>query len=100
MIVLSVSFRLPAESRDEVIAVLNELQQKVLSSSTDSTVYQVSVDLHDENLIHIYEEWDSAESLKAHGQKEYMAPFRKMRKNKGIEVVRASRWRAEELGQF
>ena len=100
MIVLSVSFRIQAEGRDEVLSAFGVLQKAILASNEGLSVYHFSVDLEDENLIHVYEEWDSVESLKAHGQKEYMAPFRAMRSEKGVEVVRSSRWRAEDLGQF
>lgn len=100
MIVLSLSFRIPTESREEVINAFSALQTAVLADNQGVLVYHFSVDLEDENLIHAYEEWDSVESLKAHGQKEYMAPFRVLREEKGIEVIRASRWRAEDLGQF
>lgn len=99
-IVLSLSFRIHAEERLEVINVFSVLQEAVLAGNKGVAVYRFSVDLEDENLIHAYEEWDCVESLKAHGQKEYMAPLRAIRKEKGVEVVRSRRWRAEDLGEF
>ena len=99
-IVLSVSFRIQAEERTEVLNAFSVLQEAILAGNEGVLVYHFSVDLEDNNLIHVYEEWDCVESLKAHGQKEYMVPFRAMRQEKGIEVVRSSRWRAEDLGKF
>jgi len=100
MIVLSLTFRIRAEGRDEVLNAFGVLQKAIRAGNEGLLVYNFSVDLEDENLIHVYEEWDCVESLKAHGQKEYMAPFRAMREANGVEVVRSSRWRAEDLGQF
>ena len=99
-IVLSVSIRIHAEDRAEVLNTFSVLQEAILAGNKGVLVYHFSVDLEDKNLIHVYEEWDCVESLKAHGQKEYLAPYRAMRQENGIEVVRASRWRAEDLGQF
>ena len=100
MIVMSLSLHIQAEVRDEVISTLAVLRKAVLASSKGANVYQFSIDLEDENLVHIYEEWDCVENLKAHGQNEYMTPLRKLRSEKAVEVVRARRWRAEDLGQF
>ncbi len=100
MIVLSLSFRIRPENRDEVMDTLAALRNAVLASSQGPKLYQFSIDLEDENLVHVYEEWHCVENLKAHGQKEYMSPLRELRKEKAVEVVRSSRWRAEDLGQF
>ena len=100
MIVLGGTLKILDPNRNEVLQAFNTLQELSRSEEQGPVVYHFSVDLNDENLIYVYEEWDSVESLKAHGQQEHMDPFRALRTDKRIEVVRFSRWRAEELGQF
>lgn len=100
MIVLAGSIRISTEEREKVLQALHTLQDKTLANDAGAMAYHFSIDLKDENLVHVYEEWDSVENLKAHGQKEHMNPFRELRNDKLIEVLRFSRWRAEELGQY
>ena len=40
-------------------------------------VYAFWQDLEQPNLFRVYEEWESADALKAHGETEHMAAFRK-----------------------
>lgn len=100
MIVLAGTLRIPSDSREEIIQALRTLQDATLANDPGVIVFHFSVDMKDANLIHVYEEWDSVENLKAHVQQEHMKPFRELRTDKGVEVVRFSRWRAEELGEF
>ena len=100
MIVLGGTLKILDPNRDAVLQAFNTLQELSRADDLGLVVYHFSVDLNDENLIHVYEEWENVESLKAHGQKEHMDPFRALREEKRIEVVRFSRWRAEDLGQF
>ncbi|MEM8857837.1 MAG: antibiotic biosynthesis monooxygenase [Chloroflexota bacterium] len=100
MIVLAGTLRIPAEGREEILQALHTLQDATWENDDGVVAYHFSIDLKDENLIHVYEEWDSIPNLKAHGQKEHMNPFRALRTEKGVEVVRFSRWRAEELGKY
>jgi quinol monooxygenase YgiN len=99
MIVLAGTMRILSEDRAMVLKTMEELQDKSLSDK-GVVAYHFSIDLKDENLIHVYEEWDSTANLKVHGQQEHMDPFRALRHDKKIEIVRFSRWRAEELGEY
>ena len=100
MIVLGGTLRIPADGRDEILQALHTLQDATWANDTGVVAYHFSIDLKDENLIHVYEEWDTVENLKAHGQKAHMEPFRALRTEKGVEIVTFSRWRAEELGEY
>jgi len=100
MIVLAGSLKILTEERNPVLEALHELQDATWANDDGVVAYHFSIDLKDENLVHVYEEWDSVESLKAHGQKEYMNPMRELRTKKLLEVLWFSRWRAEELGQY
>ena len=101
MIVLAGTFRiLEVQKRAGILQTLRTLQNKTWADDPGVVTYHFSLDLVDENLFHVYEEWDGTENLKAHGQKDHMNPFRALRNDKLVEVVRFGRWRAEELGQF
>ena len=100
MIVLAGSLKILCEERKDILQTLRELQDATWANDTGVVAYHFSIDLKDEKIVHVYEEWDSTESLKAHGQKEHMAPFRALRSEKRIEVLRFFNWRAEELGEF
>ncbi len=100
MIVLGGTLRIPAEGRDEILQALKTLKKATWANDVGVVAYHFSIDLDDENLIHVYEEWKTVEDLKAHGQKPHMVPFRALREEKGVEVVTFSRWRAEELGRY
>ena len=100
MIVIGGTLRILIDSRAEILQTLQAVQEATLSGDEGVATYHFSVDLKDENVIHVYEEWETVESLKVHGKKEHMNLIRAMRDEKRIEIVRFSRWRAEELGEF
>ena len=73
----------------------------VSKAETEGPVtYHFGIDIEDENLVHVYEEWNRVEDLKAHGPQEFLNAYRALRADNKIEVHRFSRWRAEELGEF
>ena len=100
MIVLGGTLRILAEDRERILHALQDLQDATWANDEGVASFHFSIDLKDENLIHVYEEWETIESLKAHGKKEHMNPLRALRAEKQIEIVRFNRWRAEELGEF
>ncbi|MFK7802499.1 MAG: putative quinol monooxygenase [Anaerolineae bacterium] len=100
MIVLGGTLKIKDDGRDEVLNALSVLKKATWDNDAGVVAYHFSIDLDDPNLIHVYEEWESTDLLKEHGQKPHMTVFRDMRKEYGVEVVTFSRWRAEELGQY
>jgi quinol monooxygenase YgiN len=100
MIVLAGTLRILNRDREKVLRTLKTLVTASKAEVNGPTAYHFGVDIEDENLIHVYEEWDQVEHLKAHGQRDHMRVYRSLRTDNKIEVVRFSRWRAEELGEF
>jgi quinol monooxygenase YgiN len=100
MIVLGGTVKVQDENRDEVLADMSALKKATWDNDEGVIAYHFGVDLDDPSLVHVYEEWESVEALKAHGQKPHMAIFRSLRETKGVEIIRFSRWRAEELGKY
>jgi quinol monooxygenase YgiN len=100
MIVISGIIIVTNEIREECLACLRELKNVTMAQDEGVVAYRIGQDIEDPNQIHIYEEWESTEALKAHGQKPHMDAFRDLRKKHNLQTSGFSRWRAEELGQF
>ena len=100
MIVLAGTLKILDSNRGQVLETLSSLQDATRAEDAGLVSYHFSIDMEDDQLVHVYEEWESTDHLKVHGQKEHMDAFRALRADGKIEVVRFSRWRAEELGQF
>lgn len=100
MIVISGIILVSDSVRDECLACLSELRKVSLAEDDGIVTYRVGLDIDNPNAIHIYEEWESTEALKAHAQKSHMDAFRELRKKHSLQTSGFSRWRAEELGEF
>ena len=63
------------EQRAEAIATI---QQMMVDSQAEEgcVAYTFAADLEAEDILHLYEVWESAEALAAHGQMPHMAIFR------------------------
>jgi len=100
MIVISGTIIVSNETREECLECLRELKKVSFAEDEGVVAYRVGTDIENPNLIHIYEEWESTETLKAHGQKPHMDAFRELRRKHQLQTSGFSRWRAEELGEF
>lgn len=100
MIVISGIIIVSDETREECLESLRELKNVSLAEDEGVVAYRVGMDIENPNEIHIYEEWESTETLKAHGQKPHMDAFREFRRKHRLQTSGFSRWRAEELGEF
>jgi quinol monooxygenase YgiN len=100
MIVIAGMIRIPAERRQEIFDCLARLRQNSLEHDEGLAAYRFGIDLEQEDLLHVYEEWESTEALKAHMQKPHMDEFRNLKNKLKLETSGFSRWRAAELGQF
>jgi len=77
MIVIAGSIPVKAEKREEAVAaalVMAAATQKEEGCIT----YQFYSNLADPNTLFIFEEWENAKTLAAHGETSHMAEFRKV----------------------
>lgn len=100
MIVIAGIIEVADDQREEVLECLRRLKATSLKMDEGVVAYRIGTDIGNPNQIHIYEEWESTETLKAHGQKPHMDEFRELRKRLQLTTTGFSRWRCEELGQF
>jgi len=100
VIVISGIIVVSDETRDECLACLRELKRVTMAHDDGVVAYRIALGLENPNEIHIYEEWESTERLKAHAQQPHMDAFRELRNKHGLKTSGFSRWRAEELGEF
>ena len=100
MIVIAGTIRIPAEHREQILDCLVRLRKNTLEHDEGVAAFRFGIDLEQEDLLHVYEEWESTELLKGHMQKQHMDEFRDLKTKLQLETRGFSRWRAEELGQF
>lgn len=100
MIVIAGTIRIPTEHREQILDCLVRLRKNSFEHDQGIAAFRFGVDLEHEDLLHVYEEWESTEVLKAHMQKPHMDEFRDLKNKLQLETSSFSRWRADELGQF
>ena len=100
MIVIAGTIRIPAEHREQILDCLMRLRKNSLQHDQGIVAFRFGIDLEQEDLLHVYEEWESTEALKSHMQKQHMDEFRNLKSELRLETSGFSRWRADELGQF
>ncbi len=76
MIIIAGTFRLNAERREDALAAMRDVAAATNANDAGCIQYQFAVDVADPNLVVLYERWDTAENLAAHGKAAHMAPFR------------------------
>lgn len=83
MLVIGGHIRLDPAKRDAAIAAATEMMTAThLEEGCVSYVF--SADFADPGLFHLFEEWETAEHLAAHGQTEHMATFQAKMADFGI----------------
>lgn len=100
MIVIAGTIRIPAEHREQILDCLVRLQKNSFEHDEGIAAFRFGIDLQQQDLLHVYEEWESTETLKAHMQAPHMDEFRDLKNKLQLETSSFSRWRADELGQF
>lgn len=100
MIVIAGTIRIPAEQREQILDCLMRLRKNSIEHDEGLVAYRFGIDLAEEDLLHVYEEWESTAALKSHMQKPHMDEFRHLKNKLQLETIGFSRWRADELGQF
>ncbi len=100
MIVIAGTIRIPNEHRAQILECLVRLQKNTLQHDDGVAAFRFGIDVQQDDLLHVYEEWESTETLKSHMQKSHMDEFRNLKNELQLETSSFSRWRADELGQF
>jgi len=100
MIVIAGTIWIPAEHREKILNCLVRLRKNSLQHDEGIAAFRFGIDLEQDDLLHVYEEWESTEALKDHMQKQHMDEFRNLKNELQLETDGFSRWRADELGQF
>ena len=75
MIVIGGTIQFEAEDQD---VLFEKIRQMMADSQAEDgcLVYEFSPDISKPNILHLYEVWETAESLEAHGQSAHMAAFK------------------------
>lgn len=86
MVVVSLAFTIRADVRDELVA---EWAKHVKASQMEAGCINFSLyaDLWDPNIMRLYEEWESAEALKAHLHSPHFQAFSAARKKLGENTL-------------
>lgn len=65
-------------STDDREALFEKIRQMMADSQAEDgcLAYEFSPDISKPDILHLYEVWESAEALDAHGQSSHMAAFR------------------------
>ncbi len=83
MLVIGGRIRLDPAKREAAIAAATEMMEAT-RQETGCVSYVFSADFADPGLFHLFEEWETAENLAAHGQTEHMATFQAKMADFGI----------------
>jgi quinol monooxygenase YgiN len=100
VIVISGIVTISDSNRHEVVEFMKKLRDETIKLDRGVVAYRFGIDIDNANEIHVYEEWESVEALKEHGQKPHSDAFRALRSKLGFSTSGFSRWQAEELGEF
>ena len=75
MIIIGGDMKIKVEQRDAAIAAFVAMQ-KASQAEAGCYTYEFSADLEEADTFHLFEVWENAETLAAHGQTPHMATFR------------------------
>lgn len=75
MIIIGGDMQINVAYRAEALAAFHAMQ-KASQAEAGCITYVFSTDLEAEDTVHLFEIWEDAESLAAHGQTPHMATFR------------------------
>ena len=75
MIVIAGTVRVNPDRRDDALAAARAMATAT-RREPGCAAYRFAVDIDDQNVVHLFEEWTDADALKAHFETPHMATFR------------------------
>ncbi|MDH3211322.1 MAG: antibiotic biosynthesis monooxygenase [Myxococcales bacterium] len=97
MLVIAGHIRIDPSKREAAIAAAVDVMEATRREK-GCLAYTFSTDLHDEGLIHIFEEWDSQDALDAHFKSPHMATFQKAIPDLGVKEMKIRRYEVSSAG--
>jgi quinol monooxygenase YgiN len=97
MLVIAGHIRLDPAKREVAIAAARDVMRDT-RRETGCISYIFSTDVEDEALFHIFEEWDSAEALRAHFKTPHMARFQAAAAGFGVKEMKLQRYEIASVG--
>lgn len=96
MLILVVTFSIDASKKDEALAIMKTAQAG--SEAEEGCIsYRFYSNPWDESEVHLFERWESAEALAAHGQQAHMTVFREQIAPYLTGETQIKRYTAEEM---
>jgi quinol monooxygenase YgiN len=97
MLVIAGHIRIDPSKREAATAAAVDVMEATRREK-GCLAYTFSADLHDEGLIHIFEEWESQDALDAHFKSPHMANFQKAIPNLGVKEMKIRRYEVSSAG--
>jgi quinol monooxygenase YgiN len=97
MLVIAGHIRIDPSKREAAIAAAVDVMEATRREK-GCLAYTFSADLHDEGLMHIFEEWESQDALDAHFKSPHMATFQKAIPGLGLKEMKIRRYEVSSAG--
>jgi quinol monooxygenase YgiN len=97
MLVISGQIRIDPAKRNAAVAAATEVMAATRREK-GCLAYIFSADLHDEGLIHLFEEWETQDALDAHFKTPHMAAFQKAIPTLGLKEMKIRRYEVSSAG--
>ena len=97
MLVIAGHIRIDPAKREAAVAAADDVMEATRREK-GCLAYTFSADLHDEGLIHLFEEWDSQDALDAHFKTPHMATFQAAIPGLGVKEMKIRRYEVSSAG--
>ena len=97
MIVIAGTLVIDPAKRDEAIAAAKQMM-KDTHAEPGNIAYAFSLDLEDESVIHLFEQWESQAALDLHFASPHMAAFRQKIAGFGVREMNVQRFEIASVG--
>ena len=97
MLVIAGHIRIDPAKREAAVAAADAVMEATRREQ-GCLAYTFSADLHDEGLIHLFEEWDSQDALDAHFKAPHMAAFQAAIPGLGVKEMKIRRYEVSAAG--
>ena len=97
MLVIAGHIRIDPAKREAAVAAADAVMEATRREQ-GCLAYTFSADLHDEGLIHLFEEWDSQDALDAHFKAPHMAAFQASIPGLGVKEMKIRRYEVSAAG--
>lgn len=97
MLVIAGHIRLDPAKREAAIGAARELMRDT-RAEPGCVSYTLSADVDDAAVFHIFEEWQSAEALRAHFTAPHMARFQAAAAGFGVKEMKIQRYEVASVG--